>query len=93
MSVLVLAEHDNAVLKDATLAAVTAATQLGGDVHLLVAGKGAQAVAVHQAELMGDEGHGFCRRPAPRAIARAAAPAVRCYLINPALRAAASMPS
>ena len=45
MSVLVLVEHDNAVLKDATLAAVTAAGQLGGDVHLLVAGKGVQGVA------------------------------------------------
>jgi hypothetical protein len=52
-----------------------------------------QAVAVHQAELMGDEGHGLYCRPAPRAIARAAAPTVRCYLISPALRAAASMPS
>ena len=31
MSTLVLAEHDNAELKDATLAAVTAAGQLGGD--------------------------------------------------------------
>ena len=53
MSVLVLAEHDNAVLKDATLAAVTAATQLGGDVHLLVAGKGAQGVADAGAKVAG----------------------------------------
>jgi electron transfer flavoprotein alpha subunit len=53
MSVLVLAEHDNAVLKDATLAAVTAAGQLGGDVHLLVAGKGAQAVADAAAKVAG----------------------------------------
>ena len=53
MSVLVLAEHDNAVLKDATLAAVTAATQLGGDVHLLVAGKGAQTVAEAGAKVAG----------------------------------------
>jgi electron transfer flavoprotein alpha subunit len=53
MSVLVLAEHDNAVLKDATLAAVTAATQLGGDVHLLVAGKGAQGVADAAAKVAG----------------------------------------
>jgi len=53
MSTLVLAEHDNAVLKDATLAAVTAATQLGGDVHLLVAGKGAQAVADAGAKVAG----------------------------------------
>jgi electron transfer flavoprotein alpha subunit len=53
MSVLVLAEHDNAVLKDATLAAVTAAGQLGGDVHLLVAGKGAQGVADAAAKVAG----------------------------------------
>jgi electron transfer flavoprotein alpha subunit len=53
MSVLVLAEHDNAVLKDATLAAVTAAGELGGDVHLLVAGAGAQAVADAAAKVSG----------------------------------------
>ena len=39
MSVLVWVEHDNASLKDATLAAVTAAGQLG-EVHALVAGNG-----------------------------------------------------
>ncbi|KAB7647535.1 electron transfer flavoprotein subunit alpha/FixB family protein [Polymorphobacter fuscus] len=53
MSVLVLAEHDNAVLKDATLATVTAAVALGGDVHILVAGKGAQAVADAAAQVAG----------------------------------------
>jgi electron transfer flavoprotein alpha subunit len=53
MSVLVLAEHDNSELKDATLAAVTAATQLGGDVHVLVAGKGAQSVADAAAKVAG----------------------------------------
>ena len=53
MSVLVLAEHDNAELKDATLAAVTAAAQLGGDVHVLVAGKGAAAVAAAAAKVAG----------------------------------------
>jgi len=53
MSVLVLAEHDNAVLKDATLAAVTAAGELGGEVHLLVAGDGAQAVADAAAKIAG----------------------------------------
>ncbi len=53
MSVLVLAEHDNAELKDATLATVTAASQLGGDVHILVAGKGAQAVADAAAKVAG----------------------------------------
>ncbi len=53
MSVLVLAEHDNAILKDATLAAVTAAGEMGGDVHLLVAGKGAQPVADAAAQVAG----------------------------------------
>ena len=36
MSILVIAEHDNASLKGATLNTVTAATKLGDDVHLLV---------------------------------------------------------
>ncbi|KPF58625.1 electron transfer flavoprotein subunit beta [alpha proteobacterium AAP81b] len=53
MSVLVLAEHDNSILKDATLAAVTAAGELGGDVHLLVAGLGAQSVADAAAQVAG----------------------------------------
>ncbi len=53
MSVLVLSEHDNVILKDATLAAVTAAGQLGGDVHLLVVGKGAQSVADAAAQVAG----------------------------------------
>jgi electron transfer flavoprotein alpha subunit len=43
MPVLVLAEHDNASLKSATLHAVTAARALGGDVELLVLGHAAQA--------------------------------------------------
>jgi len=45
MTVLVIAEHDNAELNDATRAAVTAASKIGGDIHVLVAGKGAGAVA------------------------------------------------
>ncbi len=45
MTILILAEHDNAVLKPATLNTITAATKIGGDLHVLVAGKGAQAVA------------------------------------------------
>ena len=45
MAVLVLAEHDNNELKRATLHAVTAATQLEGDVHLLVAGANSLSVA------------------------------------------------
>ena len=53
MSALVLAEHDNAVLKDATLAAVTAAGQLGGEVHILVAGENARSVADAAAQVAG----------------------------------------
>ena len=45
MAVLVIAEHDNAALKPATLNAVTAAGKLGGEVVVLVAGQGAGAVA------------------------------------------------
>ena len=37
MAVLVIAEHDNAHVKDATHKALTAALQMGGDVHVLVA--------------------------------------------------------
>lgn len=45
MAVLVIAEHDNAALNDATHKVVTAAAKFGGDVHVLVAGAGAGAVA------------------------------------------------
>jgi electron transfer flavoprotein alpha subunit len=52
MKTLVLAEHDNRHLKDATLATVTAAAKLG-EVHLLVAGKGCRAVAEAAATIAG----------------------------------------
>jgi electron transfer flavoprotein alpha subunit len=44
MAVLVIAEHNNSTLNDATRSVVTAAKGLGGDVHILVAGSGAQSV-------------------------------------------------
>jgi electron transfer flavoprotein alpha subunit len=53
MAVLIIAEHDNAVLKAATLNVVTAAQQLGGDVHLLVAGHQAGGVAQAAAKVAG----------------------------------------
>jgi electron transfer flavoprotein alpha subunit len=53
MSVLVLAEHDNAALNDATRAVVTAAKGLDGDIHVLVAGSGAGAVAEAASKLDG----------------------------------------
>ncbi len=52
MKTLVYVEHDNASLKDATLAVVTAASQLG-EVHLLVAGSGCGAVADAAAKIAG----------------------------------------
>ena len=45
MTSLVIAEHDNKELKGATLNAVAAAGKMGGDVHVLVIGSGASAVA------------------------------------------------
>ena len=53
MSILVIAEHDNTTLKPATLNAVTAAAQCGGDVHILVAGHNAAGVAQAAAQVVG----------------------------------------
>jgi len=53
MAILVVAEHDNAQLKSATLNTVTAARQIGGEVHVLVAGKGCHGVAEQAAKLAG----------------------------------------
>ncbi len=53
MAILVIAEHDNEELKDATARAVSAASAIGGDIHILVAGKGCKAVAESAAKLDG----------------------------------------
>jgi len=53
MTTLVIAEHDNASLKPATLNTVTAAAQCGGDVHVLVAGHNAAAAAAAAAQVAG----------------------------------------
>jgi electron transfer flavoprotein alpha subunit len=53
MPTLLLAEHDNGTLKDATNKALTAAKELGGDVHILVAGQNCQPVAEAAAKLDG----------------------------------------
>ncbi|HEX5666723.1 MAG TPA: FAD-binding protein [Hyphomicrobium sp.] len=53
MAVLVLAEHTNSALGSATAKAVTAAKQLGGDVHVLVAGSGAAPAAAEAGKLEG----------------------------------------
>lgn len=55
MAILVIAEHDNASLKGATLNTVTAATQMGSDIHVLVAGEGCQAAADEAAKVAGVE--------------------------------------
>ena len=53
MTSLVIAEHDNASIKPATLNTVTAATACGGDVHVLVAGEGAAAAAQAASQIAG----------------------------------------
>ena len=53
MTTLLVAEHDNKSLKDATNKTLTAAKAIGADVHVLVAGKGARAVAEAAAKLDG----------------------------------------
>jgi electron transfer flavoprotein alpha subunit len=53
MAILIIAEHDNQSLKAATLNAVTAASQIGGEIHLLIAGSGCQAAADAAATVAG----------------------------------------
>jgi electron transfer flavoprotein alpha subunit len=53
MTTLLVAEHDNKTLRDATHKALTAAKGLGGDVHVLVAGSGCKPVAEAAAKLDG----------------------------------------
>jgi len=53
MTTLLIAEHDNASIKDSTNKTLTAATALGGDVHVLIAGENAKAAADAAAKLSG----------------------------------------
>lgn len=53
MSILVIAEHDNVELHTSTLNTVAAASKIGGDVHVLVAGSGAGEVAAQAAKVSG----------------------------------------
>ena len=82
MTALVIAEHDNAHVKGATLNTVTAAAKAGGDVHVLVAGHNAQGAAdaaskiagvakVLLAEAVGFE-HGLAENVAAQVVALAA---------------------
>jgi electron transfer flavoprotein alpha subunit len=59
MTTLLLAEHDNKTLKDATNKALTAAKAIGADVHVLVAGLDCKAVAAAAASRK-------CSSPTPR---------------------------
>ncbi len=82
MSALVIAEHNNASIKGATLNTVTAALQCGGDVHVLVAGANAAAAAQAAAQIAGvskvlhadDPGldHGLAESVAAQVVAAAA---------------------
>ncbi|WP_420345403.1 FAD-binding protein [Pelagibius sp.] len=75
MSTLIVAEHDNAGLKPATLNAVTAAGQLPGETHVLVAGTGCDGAAEAAAKVAGVDkvlkaddaayGHGLAENLAP----------------------------
>ncbi len=53
MAILLIAEHDNETLSDQTAKAMTAASQIGSDVHVLVAGSGAKGVADQASKLAG----------------------------------------
>ncbi|MGN7438933.1 MAG: electron transfer flavoprotein subunit alpha/FixB family protein [Alcanivorax sp.] len=53
MSILILAEHDNSSIKSSTLNTVTAATEIGGDVHILVAGSNCDGAAQAAAQIAG----------------------------------------
>lgn len=53
MTILILAEHEHNELNPAVLKTVTAAKQIGGDIHVLVAGSGCKAVADQAAQIDG----------------------------------------
>jgi electron transfer flavoprotein alpha subunit len=82
MTALVIAEHDNATFKPATLHAVTAAGKLGGEVHILVAGQNCAAAGAAAAKVAGvakvlvvdsaEYGHALAENVAPLIVALAA---------------------
>jgi electron transfer flavoprotein alpha subunit len=53
MTILVIAEHDNTSIKAATLNTVAAASKVGGDIHVLIAGSNAQGAADSAAKITG----------------------------------------
>ena len=66
MTNLVIAEHDNASIKAATLNTIAAAQKIGGDIHVLVAGHNAQAAADAAAKIAGVSQGAAGRRAATR---------------------------
>jgi electron transfer flavoprotein alpha subunit len=78
MTILLLAEHDNATLKAATLNVVSAAAVIGGDIHILVAGQNCRPAAEEAAKIPGiakvlvaDDaayGHGLAENVAPLSV-------------------------
>ena len=91
MTSLVIAEHDNASIKGATLNTVTAALKCGGDVHVLVAGNNAAAAAATAAQIAGvskvlhAEGDGFTHGLAENVAAQVLAVAVNySHILFPA---------
>ena len=81
MTSLVIAEHNNASVKGATLNTVTAALQCGGDVHVLIAGHNASAAAA--AESPGFE-HGLAENMAAQVLAIASGTFSYSHLLFPA---------
>ena len=63
MATLLIAEHDNTALNAATAKALTAASAMGSDVHVLVAGNGCRAVAEEAAKLSGVAKVVVCEAP------------------------------
>ncbi|HSQ81716.1 MAG TPA: electron transfer flavoprotein subunit alpha/FixB family protein [Casimicrobiaceae bacterium] len=77
MSILVIAEHDNASLKSATLHTIAAARSLGDDIHVLVAGDDAMAAVAAAAAVVGvrkvlSVDAGYLRQPTAENVAAAA---------------------
>jgi electron transfer flavoprotein alpha subunit len=96
MAALVIAEHDNASIKGATLNTVTAAAQCGGEVHVLVAGANAAAAAQAATQIAGVSkvlhadapglDHGLAESVAAQVVAVAKATATCCSPPPPAAR-------
>jgi electron transfer flavoprotein alpha subunit len=80
MTVLVIAEHDNSVVADATLRAVTAAEQLGGDVTVLVAG-----------QVCADAANAAARRSGVNQVLCADGPSLGAFLAEPLAELVAAM--